>query len=1220
MKYGLFRVILVDSYMESVVCAAHVDGHLNVQGVNGAGKTSLLRVLPVFYGEKPAVMLRADSGSDTKSFADYYLPREGSYVIFEYLGDGQPKMVVMYGVSQGGVDLAASLFVDSGYQTELFFDREAGLGKPSSELKMRLSAAGVSYYQPANRSEYRRILLDGQPRKHARYAMVPPNCQMSKLTPLFSGMFWRKAGFDDLKQIIAEWALPRQNSTQPLALDIQRKGAERWIRDYRAYQALEELSGRVGDLQQRVQAVHDHTRTLATVKEAVGTRKQNLQSESAELSKEGELLASEHQDWLERCDKELKSWNTTISQHQDLLDKKELAIKLLNQEHQDYLHQDMSTWQTRLTRLPTLRQHIREAASFLNTTESQSEQLTGEINRSLATLAESTQAERAQLVQRKEAIGVEYERNADEARDRMGKATESLQKQLSALRDDQHAQLREVQLSAARAQDRAENPQPGTTEIEALKQTEHRLQELHNRRGEVLEGLNRLNPIIRKGEREREQLLTRHSNVKTARDALKQDRDKLFALRDGGTGTLIHFLREQVPEWEASIGKVIDPDLLLNRNLSPGTAYGDSLYGMAVDLDALPAADFSAERLSSQIQEVEQSIQQRNNEVTELDSQLKELNAHINELEEQGRQLTLDRDRLGAEAESQDEEIQQRQVAVDTSIQRARDSAVAEAKRLEAEIESLEAAQAKDRRALSSKIDEANLELEADLERLKAARDQDRQVVASSIAALETETEKKRSTLQQDKANLLADKGLSPERIQEVQEEHERLTEELGTLEQMERLIKQFERFKENELPKLHQLEHEREQLSLQLEEARRTRSILQHERETRVRTLNDQHARLEHRLSEIEKEIRLLEEAGSIDDIETDRQPREEDIPHLVKTPAEQLRRTLLQLREDRRKAHRSLTTAVHPFSKAFEHTVGSICHEYWQSKAEAWEGVEHSVGLEKANAAIEYFKGDDHRTAGANLALKLRSMAEQVSIYYGQMETFQSNVRRYALELRSRVAENLRYPALSSITPNIHLDLDQVDHWSDIKVFQSHYNRYISNAQHSEALPDIDLVDAFQDVVAHLTDGRGSETGALWQHIRFSFELVENGQHRSVAKEKSLGNCSSNGLAYLVLITLFLGFVETIRKEAPVHLSWSIDELGNFDSANIAALLDTLSAKDLSLVSACPELGYGQHTLFRYRWRVQRRGRQVWLEQLTPDEGEQNLQAKEETPEVTA
>jgi len=92
-KQGLRRVILIDSYLPGVVSEVKVDGHTNITGRNGYGKTSFLRLLPIFYGDNPGSHIKRDEGKNF-GFAKYYLPRLGSAIIYEYQAGSGLKTVV----------------------------------------------------------------------------------------------------------------------------------------------------------------------------------------------------------------------------------------------------------------------------------------------------------------------------------------------------------------------------------------------------------------------------------------------------------------------------------------------------------------------------------------------------------------------------------------------------------------------------------------------------------------------------------------------------------------------------------------------------------------------------------------------------------------------------------------------------------------------------------------------------------------------------------------------------------------------------------------------------------------------------------------------------------------------------------------------------------------------------------------------------------------------
>ena len=76
---GLHRIILIDTHLPGVV-ELKLNGHTNICGTNASGKTTLQRLIPVFYGEYPSRVVP----STRDSFERWYLPRESSFIIYEF--------------------------------------------------------------------------------------------------------------------------------------------------------------------------------------------------------------------------------------------------------------------------------------------------------------------------------------------------------------------------------------------------------------------------------------------------------------------------------------------------------------------------------------------------------------------------------------------------------------------------------------------------------------------------------------------------------------------------------------------------------------------------------------------------------------------------------------------------------------------------------------------------------------------------------------------------------------------------------------------------------------------------------------------------------------------------------------------------------------------------------------------------------------------------------
>ena len=80
--FGLIRIVLHNSYITGKTTYIPCRGHTNNSGDNGAGKTSALRLIPIFYGKEPESLV--DTSGGKKSFLDFYLPTTNSMVLFEY--------------------------------------------------------------------------------------------------------------------------------------------------------------------------------------------------------------------------------------------------------------------------------------------------------------------------------------------------------------------------------------------------------------------------------------------------------------------------------------------------------------------------------------------------------------------------------------------------------------------------------------------------------------------------------------------------------------------------------------------------------------------------------------------------------------------------------------------------------------------------------------------------------------------------------------------------------------------------------------------------------------------------------------------------------------------------------------------------------------------------------------------------------------------------------
>ena len=149
MRY-LNRIIFIESanikYSE-----VNVDGNVHFIGTQGVGKSTLLRALLFFYN---ANQLKLGIPVGKKTFVDFYFPFQNSYIIYEVIRETGPFCVLVF-KSQGRVCFR---FFDSHYDKAFFIDPQGQIFESWDKIKTAFGR-NISYTRKIDRYEdYRNIL------------------------------------------------------------------------------------------------------------------------------------------------------------------------------------------------------------------------------------------------------------------------------------------------------------------------------------------------------------------------------------------------------------------------------------------------------------------------------------------------------------------------------------------------------------------------------------------------------------------------------------------------------------------------------------------------------------------------------------------------------------------------------------------------------------------------------------------------------------------------------------------------------------------------------------------------------------------------------------------------------------------------------------------------------------------------------------------------------
>lgn len=357
-----------------------LDGHTNLNGVNGAAKTTLLRLVPLFFGERPGRLVPKSRVTD--SFAKHYLPNESSYIIFEYQRHEQTCMVLMYASSNE--EGLCYRFVDKGFSKDDFIEtRRDGSHYPVSCRSLRthfLKRHINCSDQITACSDYRTVIQNlphkkGQELRNliARYSFCNGSAghRLKDIEKIVTGMFMRSTDFADLREMLVNCIDENRDS---LALELKMETLDDWHKEYRAYQKTESERDKIerlnqlenellqvelslGELQYRLQSLHTQNQQSLQQEQAAGntcnqqleqlkkdweTREQVLTSELAairanlqEAQRQKTFLEHEKADWEKQDVQGKKQLVDRLTQIKDSLGRERDNHKQLMSDVQD---------------------------------------------------------------------------------------------------------------------------------------------------------------------------------------------------------------------------------------------------------------------------------------------------------------------------------------------------------------------------------------------------------------------------------------------------------------------------------------------------------------------------------------------------------------------------------------------------------------------------------------------------------------------------------------------------------------------------------------------------------------------------------------------------------------------------------------------------------------------------------------------------------------------
>lgn len=1175
--YSLLRIIIIDSFWKGQVNELDLTGHTQLEGTNGAGKTSLMRLLPLFYGMRPSdIVSKVDQA---RNFADYYLPRDSSMLVYEYQRPyGQTCMVVASSDGRG----VHFKFIDGAYDSQYFIGENH---KPFSvmEVDRHYRNAGCERSSFLGVDKYRQViqnLRSGRKLKDVRelqrrYCFSDQPCP--HIDKVINGTIEKNLDFDAVKRMLVAISsdhLARNSVEEKEQISLNKEDITNWLADIQASRAVQKVADKISvwqsdftsleSLLEKLQHLHfeiiEHQNRLQALQEERSQQK----TESRQSLSVAEKKLSES---LEKINKELFELKAKIAADQSQID-------LLDEDKMIFDQDDAPSYQLHAEQAPRFQNELNEVNAIIeafegniNKIQQKFEKLIQDLKLQKVTDIAENKNKTANI---KETAGLQlttisevYQQQLNDLNQQLNQQNLQLKMQEQALQGD----LKNAQLQLTQ-------PQIDPQLIKDIEQNQSLLSEAQEKQNQLLAEQAHLQQQLSSVEKQRGKHADKHRQEGRYLEQLRAERAEVERQLIPESGSLHHYLTNEprAAGWKENIGRLLSSEQINRRDLEPQWIGGDlSFYGLQLDLQQLQSND-SLFLDESQLREKRDLIEQKCQLQTE---KLAQLDEHILQL---GKQISAQNLSIteGAQRLKQNElnleqfKVQQQNLAVkkQLAIKAHKEHITELLKTLESDLknnhkkqQSFNEQQQQQRAELSNQMLEKRMVVESD-------RDQQLDLLTDELAVLEENTKQRLHDLKKQKSldlNKLDPDGEVDKRTAERKALLDAL-QQCTVYEQKARKYNHFMNERYSHRDSLVELNQNRQiqkrNIELRLEELQVELGGEINSLKVLIKKLNQQSLATEELLVQLSNSRRNCEMSG-ISAIFSDNQPANQADLSVSFCNDWSTQFTAIEKR---------LTDQLNTFNARFQkdHSASEL-FDNWQKLVADNDHFQGAQALFKYREPIADLLSSAEQKQKSTYQL-VTVNANMINEFYQHIENFALRIKHIGKKLSANVTALAHFEALADINVNTVMKQEELDYWGPLQSFAKTFD--VCRDQLREGIGEIpdDLVYAMQKLSAYLP----SEGFVLAHNNLFDIEftITEKGQVKHARNARQLKKVSSTGLSYLAMLSLFAGILGMLRgvSDSASQIILPVDELGELAAENIDLLLQMFNDNQISMLSASP------------------------------------------------
>ena len=1201
----LITMYSVDGYAAGKIVEVRLDGNTNVNGRNAAGKTALIKMVPSFYGVAPGTLQRESTNS--RSFANYYLPNTTSYLAFVYQRNG--KFVTVVITRKAGTTSLVYRFVLGRAEDNWFLQLMASTASfvPSSNWRTHMTQAGFEVSGSVGYDDYRLIIQSNQhyrssDRKKDQlinqyrnlYSYPTHGRDISNIHLLASAVLQRKPSIAAIKSIL-ESVLINQGVIEQgeLKVNLAANKVEEWIDNRRAYLLVEAQRGNIIRLVD-TQASFDHVRArLGEIKSLSILCKGELEQQQSALTallQQCTQDLNDYQQQANKCHSVAKFDLAGVTERRDTHQARALDLTAAKNRFE---RQDVPNQRARANRVNELQIQHQLAVKNLNELESGIKELTDYYQQLLDRIEAETQGKRAQFNEQKNGYQIAHTEQLLMAQEKYGQQSSALESELNLTVSAVQREVARLAEEIGRLSGQLENVGP-TAEISAQRrEADQELRQNHADADSTRADFEAAQAALAQAKQICDEGISEQRRLDKAVEQHVHDLELARARLMPKDGTLLSFLQSNRPNWSQDIAKVIDPALLLRRDLHPKLAdqanslepanSQATLYGIKLDVSGIDVPDFANdERLQLEVHRLDEALaqlqaKQEQQQQQALRWQKEYSEAHrIVDREQFHLRQSLDQvnktkgllEDLNIQAENY---ILKRRAALQTQ---------------QAELKAQQAVQAQRQQALNNKHKQAKDTLKQQhdefLAAAKAALDAQLVQVEAALAALNEDFTQRKQAIRNEEATSLREQGIDDLALNRARDAAKCANKESTEAQESVQFIAQFDEFMAALWPEHERLTAQIAECQAEISELTRKRDQALQEIKTETRALEVTKEHTEDRLRKVNEDLNVI----------TNHLTKMVNVDAPAHTPTLSSMDTamgLVQRWQALSTEAKQLGDVGHPqfikIRSAFVGNSGSQAYEYYQrldtemrETHPRWE-----TGDRWALAAPQLlaYLNDGHNSNADMLRNVAKMLGQNLSDFSAQLERVHKQVKALGNQVTDQTEHICgNFSALDRLSVKVFSKVDKLDYYGSLKAFSQVHNDWV--ASDLDSLPSDEYL-ARLDGIKRLLDSSGLTT-KVQDSFGIEVRVVDQGVEKVAQRDQDLDGISSNGVSYLIIILIYNALVNLLRGGTEDVLVWPIDELKDFDLHNTKAMIGQLNQDNIRIFSAFPDadpavLRYFQH-----------------------------------------